>query len=483
MSEEAITPDWSREQHEAFANCRASRIARNATTSMGVMAAARDYSIMSTYTDTYGIAIPKVGDITNQRQSGRCWMFSAFNVLRQEAMRILDVDSFELSQAYGMFYDKLEKANSTLEYAIQTAELSTESREVEYLMEFGVSDGGYYPSAMNLVAKYGLVPKSVMPETASSKNSSEMNDQLWRVVRKGTMALRKAHAAGRGAGELRELKQEIMADVWKVLATCLGEPPITFDFELKVGKDAKVDQAKLSPVEPAPKKGEGDEDEKPSLILRDFGITPQQFAERYVQVDPKGFVSLVSIPGTLLPFGKVYHLTLTDPVMGGMPGLFLNVEPEVLEDAAVASLRAGYPLAMACDVMQKFPRHVEDFRYVLSTDAMDLDGLFGVDLSMSRQDMVDIHETCLTHAMTFQGVELGEDGRPKAWRVENSWGKDQGKDGFLVMSADWFNLYGGEVDVRREFVPAELLKLWDESEPVEVGPWSGMGRALGRPRS
>ena len=486
---------WTRKRSCAFSGERANRIARNSVTSMDVMAAARDISRMRSYTDTYGIAIAKTGEITNQRQSGRCWMFSAFNVLRQETMRFLDVDTFEFSQSFGMFYDKLEKANATLERIIDTADLPTDSREVEDLLEDGLDDGGYYPFAMNIVRKWGLVPKDAMGETACSKNSAQMDGQLNRALRRAAGILRSEAQGGVGTDDLRARKQELLADVHQILCVCLGEPPARFDLELKVGKDCKADPKKLFPIEPAPQaKGQGqgggtgsdaatgtkDKDEKPSQILRDLGLTPLEFVERYVPTDPTAYVSLVSIPSERFPYGRVYRLLRTDSFIAGMRTRFLNVEPELLDQAAIASLKDGRPLAMACDVMQNFPRHIEDFKYVLSTDAVDVDGLFGIDLSMSRTDMLDLHETSLTHAMTFQGVELDGNGSPKAWRVENSWGKDAGKDGYLIMSADWFHLYGGEIDVRCEYVPTELLDSWDdESQDIEVEPWSSMGRALG----
>lgn len=482
MTDGNISCSWADGLTRDFPKERANRVARNSVTSMDVMAAARDISKMRAYTDTYGIAIPKTGDITNQRQSGRCWMFSAFNALRQETIKFLDVDSFEFSQAFGMFYDKLEKANSTLEYIIQTADLPVDSREVQELLRNGMGDGGFYPFAMSIVRKWGLVPKDAMPETACSRNSEQIDSQLERLVRKAARALRAQADQGATVEQLHKTKEEFVLQVHQILCVCLGEPPVTFDLELKVGKDCKADASRLSPIEPTPKKGAEKDggDEKPAQILRDFGLTPREFAERYVPVDPNGYVQLVSIPGSKMPYGKVYRIKRIDSVLGGIKVRCLNVAPEYLEDASVASLRDGNPLAMACDVMQQFPRRIEDFKYVLSTDAVDVDGLFGIDLSMGRTDMIDLCETCLTHAMTFQGVELGQDGRPRAWRVENSWGKDAGKDGYLIMSNDWFRLYGGEVDVRRSYVPNDLLEIWDdESKDVEVEPWSGMGVALG----
>lgn len=477
-----VEPSWAREQHDSFGGSRGNRIARNAVTSDNLFKAARDVSTLRTYHDTFSVSRPKTGEVTNQRHSGRCWMFSAYNVARAETMRLLDVDSFEFSQSFGMFYDKLEKANAFLENVIALADRPADDRELSFVLEGGIEDGGYYPFAMNLIAKWGLVPKDAMPETACSKDSSQMDAQLNRLARRDACELRRMHAQGVDDDALRARKQEMLEGFYRMLAICLGEPPATFDLEVAVGKDAKVPTERLEiqggSREGDGGKGDGKDDDKPRRILRDRGITPRQFAERYVPFDPNDYVDLVSIPGETRPFNHAYHLRWTDSVLGATPLRFLNVEPEVLDAAAVASLKAGVPCEMSCDVMQQFPRGIEDFPGVLALDAMDYEGLFDVDLQMGRADMYDLRESSLTHAMTFQGVELGEDGRPVAWRVENSWGKDACKDGFLVVSADWFHLYGGEVAVRREFVPEDVLRMWDELPADEVEPWSGMGRAL-----
>lgn len=488
MAKQTVDTTWTNKKTKAFGSDRANRIARNSVTSMGVSAAARDISTMRTYTDTYGVTISKTGDVTNQRQSGRCWMFSSFNVLRQEAIKKLDVETFEFSQAYGMFYDKLEKANAALEYIIQTADQPVDSRVVQTLLSEGISDGGYYSFAMSLVEKYGLVPKDAMPETACSKNSTQMDERIDRLFRKSADELRAAFAKGKSIDDLRKLKQKQLANFHQILSVCLGEPPLTFDFECKVGKDAQVDKTKLSPVEPKKAsdnedkkddKKDGEKGEEGAQILRDFDITPLQFAKRYCGIDPRGYVQLISVPSKKYPYGKVYHPTFIDSVLGGIQTRFLNVEPEVLEAATIASLKDGNPVCMACDVMQEFPRHNGDFNYVLSTDTMDYSGLFGIDFDMNRTAMIENYETSLTHAMTFQGVELDKNGKAKQWRIENSWGKDAGKDGYLIMSADWFRLYGGEADVRRQYVPKELLKVWDEGKDVQIDFWENLGYSLG----
>lgn len=493
----SIDTGWAREQGGTFGTERANRVARNAVTSMNVMAAARDYTRMRTYHDTYGVSIKRVGEVTNQRQSGRCWMFSAFNVARAATMDLLDVDSFEFSQAFGMFYDKLEKANAMLDQVIALADRPENDRKLDHVLEWGMSDGGYYFEAMDLIAKWGLVPKDAMPETACSKSSAEMDAQLNRLLRRAAADIRRAHRAGAGAGELAAKKASYMADVYRMLAVCLGEPPVTFDLEVKVGKKAKVDAAKLTPILPEDTPGEGcagdggadeggakaagakDADKDARMLLRDANITPREFAERYVPFDPNDYVQLVCMPGASRPWKTAWHVLLEEPMVGGTPNRFLNMPQEVLEQAAIASLKAGVPVGMDADVMQEFPRHIEDFPGVLATDGLDLEGLFGMDLRMSREDMLDVRETSLTHAMTFQGVELDDAGEPVAWRVENSWGKDACKDGYLYMSAEWFRTYGGAVTVMRRFVPEDVLELWDKAEAVDVEPWDSVAAALG----
>ena len=481
----SIDTGWAREQGAAFGAERANRVARNAVTSMNVMAAARDYTRMRTYHDTYGVSIKRTGEVTNQRQSGRCWMFSAFNVARAATMDLLDVDSFEFSQAFGMFYDKLEKANAMLDHVIALVDRPDNDRELDHVLEWGMSDGGYYFEAMDLIAKWGLVPKDVMPETACTKSSAEMDAQLDRLLRRAAADIRRAHRAGASADELAAKKDAYMADVYRMLSVCLGEPPATFDLEVKVGKKAKVEAAKLTPILPedAPEKAD-DADAKEAekdtrMLLRDPGITPREFAERYVPFDPNDYVQLVCMPGASRPWKTAWHVLLEEPMVGGTPNRFLNMPQEVLEQAAIASLKAGVPVGMDADVMQEFPRHIDDFPGVLATDGLDLEGLFGVGLKMSREDMLGVRETSLTHAMTFQGVELDDAGEPVAWRVENSWGKDSCKDGYLYMSADWFRTYGGAVTVMRKFVPADVLELWDKAEAVNVEPWDGVAAGLG----
>ena len=508
----SISPKDVAQLAHDFSASRANRIARNAVTSSDVLKAARNPTTMRCYADTFGVSIKRTGAVTNQRQSGRCWMFSSFNVARARSMEILDVDSFELSQAFGMFYDKLEKANAFLCNIVDTANLPADDRLVSHLLAKPVGDGGQFRYAANLIAKWGAVPKDAMPETACTRNSAQMNHQLQRLMRRDAARIRAAAAAGATADELEALREEMLAGVHRMLSICLGEPPATFDFVCNVGRNAKVDPSKVHVVLP-----EGPEDpacgrtaaddvivnvdanagtdpigvnapegpdskETPSVprrILRDTGITPLEFAARYVDFHPQDYVDLISIEGDAHPLGHLYGCPHFDTVVGGDRWRVLNVPIDVIERAAIASLEAGVPMYFSCDVMQRFGRSLEDFPGILALDTIDVEGLFDVDLSMSREEMFDLREASFTHAMTFQGVQLDDDGRPLAWRVENSWGKDSCKDGYLTMSADWYRLYGGGLVVERRFLDDETLRMWDELPIEDVGPWTCLAQAAG----
>ena len=469
-----------------FSSSRANCIARNAVTSSNVLKAARNPTTMRTYHDTFGISRKRTGSVTNQRQSGRCWMFATYNVARSKTMDLLDVDDFEFSQAFGMFYDKLEKANAFLSNVLETASLPADDRTVEWLMNSPIGDGGEFRYAANLIAKWGLVPKDVMPETACTKNSAQMNTQLERLLRHDAARLRAQVAAGTSKDELVALRKEMLSEVHRVLSCCLGEPPERFDFEVEIGKAAKIETGEIQEVLPkssddkseASASKDGDADKSTRRVLRDYGITPKEFASRYVQFDPSNYVELVSVPGDTRPFGHLYGIPLMDTVVGSERWRFLNVEPEIVEQAAIKSLEAGVPCYMACDVMQQFGRQLEDFPGVLACDTIDTEGLFGVDMSLSRAEMFDLRETSFTHAMTFQGVELAKDGTPAAWRVENSWGKDSCKNGYLIMSGEWFRTYGENIVVERRFVDEETLKLWDSLPIEDVQPWSCLAHAM-----
>lgn len=457
----AVDPGRINALTEGFATSRANRIARNAVTSMGIAAAARDQRACRAYKDTYGVSLEAAKTVTHQHKSGRCWMFSTLNVVRARTLGILDVDDFEFSQAYTTFYEKLEKSNSFLERIIQTADRPANDRLVYHLTLHTAADGGQFMFCASILEKWGAVPKDAMPETACTLDTKYMNEVLGDILIRDAAILRERAGKGAGVDELETAKADMLDEIHRFLCCCLGEPPLAFDFDFQVGAHADVDASKVEVTADGRR------------ILRDHGVTPLEFLERYARFNPDDYIELVSMPGDTRPFGHLYGIDWFDAVVGGRPLRLLNMEMPVVEQAVIASLKGGVPAYMMCDVGKRTLRGDDDFAGVLATDSLDLEGLFDIDLSIDRGDNLDLNGTGMSHCMAFQGVQLDEAGEPVAWRVENSWGAEQCKNGYLIISRDWWRTFGGDVVVERRFVPDEVLKLRDTLPVDHVDPWDG----------
>ena len=457
----AVDPGRINALTEGFATSRANRIARNAVTSMGIAAAARDQRACRAYKDTYGVSLEAAKTVTHQHKSGRCWMFSTLNVVRARTLGILDVDDFEFSQAYTTFYEKLEKSNSFLERIIQTADRPANDRLVYHLTLHTAADGGQFMFCASILEKWGAVPKDAMPETACTLDTKYMNEVLGDILIRDAAILRERAGKGAGVDELEAAKADMLDEIHRFLCCCLGEPPLAFDFDFQVGAHADVGASKVEVTADGRR------------ILRDHGVTPLEFLERYARFNPDDYIELVSMPGDTRPYGHLYGIDWFDAVVGGRPLRLLNMEMPVVEQAVIASLKGGVPAYMMCDVGKRTLRGDDDFAGVLATDSLDLEGLFDIDLSIDRGDNLDLNGTGMSHCMAFQGVQLDEAGEPVAWRVENSWGAEQCKNGYLIISRDWWRTFGGDVVVERRFVPDEVLKLRDTLPVDHVDPWDG----------
>ena len=384
-------------------------------------------------------------DITNQKKSGRCWIFAGMNVLRYHLNRNLKFKdkNFELSQPYMMFYDKLEKANYFLETVIETAAEEKDSRTVMWQFQSLMSDGGQWDMLVNLIKKYGVVPKTMMPESFHSSNSLGMNTILIKKLRKDGTALRRMAAAGKSEAALRAQKDEMVKEIYGMLCAFLGEPPETFDFAYR------------------------DEDNQ---YHRDANLTPQAFFEKYMGSELiDSYVSLINAPTDDKPYGKTYTVKYLGNVVGGNPVVYLNLESQQLADMARKQVQEGLPVWFGCDVGKLYDRTLG----IMDTGLYDYDLVLHTDLNMTKADMLDYGQTVLTHAMTLMAVDV-KDGNITKWKVENSWGDEVGEKGFFVMSQDWFENYTHQVVVQKKYLSAEQLKAL-EKEPIELKPWDPIG--------
>ena len=426
----------------AFDRDRANTVAMNAVTNNGLLKSAKSPAAILADTHVYSIDL-KQGDITNQKQSGRCWMFAGLNVIRSRIIREKGMKNFELSQSYLFFYDKLEKSNYFLENILETLDEPVGGRLVSWLLQAPVNDGGQWDMLRGLIRKYGLVPKSACPETALSSASRELNACLTEKLREDACVLRKKHAAGAGEAQLREAKAAMMEEVYRILCICLGKPPKTFDFEYR---------------------------DKDDNFVRDCGLTPHTFMEKYVTMDLDEYVSLINAPTADKPYGRSYTVKCLGSVREAGPVRYLNLPIGELKRAAIAQMQDGEPVWFGCDVGKCSERD----NGILDVDLYSLETLLDTSFTMTKAERLDYGHSLMTHAMVFQGVNLDGAGNPNRWRVENSWGKEPGKDGYYIMTDRWFNEYMYQVVVNKKYLTPEQLAAY-EAQPTELEPWDPMG--------
>jgi bleomycin hydrolase len=384
-------------------------------------------------------------DITDQKKSGRCWIFAGMNLLRyriHENLQIKNPD-FELSQTYIMFYDKFEKSNYFLESVIDTAKEPKNSRIVMWLFANLLQDGGQWDMLVNIIQKYGILPKYAMPETFHSSNSADMNSILCKKLRKDGIILRRMAEEGKSIDEMRAEKEKMLAEIYGMLCCFLGKPPKTFNFEYR------------------------DRDNK---FHRNSAITPLKFFDKYIGdgfID--SYVSIINAPTDDKPYDNTYTVKYLGNVVGGKPVVYLNLGSEALEQAACRQIKDGEPVWFGSDVGKMYNRELG----IMDTNLYRYEDVLNMDLHMSKADMLDYGQSCLTHAMMLLGVDI-ENGGIKKWKVENSWGKDVGEKGFFVMSNDWFKEYVCQVIINKKYLSKEQLSAL-EKEPLELEPWDPIG--------
>jgi len=429
----------------AFGGQRSYRLAQNAVMRNNVDDIAVNHRVVFTTDHTFSISLDDWG-VTDQKQTGRCWMFAGLNLLRFSARQVLGVKEFEFSQNYLMFWDKVERANYFFEAIIESADSDVDNRTVAFLLDQPLSDGGQWNMFVNLVRKHGLVPKAFMPETNSSSSSRRMNGVLRTKLREGARQIREAHARGAGLAALRDVKQDYLETVYRILSIHLGTPPDQFEWQWR---DTK------------------------SEFHRTETITPREFAARFVELPLDDYVCLVHDPRPSNPYDRTYTVQYLGNVVGGQRVTYLNVSMPLMKDIARRTLEAGEPIWFGCDVGKQMRRDMG----LMDNELYDLASVYDTTFDMDKAARLEYGETRMTHAMLFTGVDV-VDGATRRWRVENSWGAEPGQKGFFTMNGAWFDEYMFEIAARREYLPADLQSALD-LEPIVLPPWDPMG-ALAR---
>ena len=381
--------------------------------------------------------------VSNQKASGRCWMFAALNTFRHKMIAGFQLEEFELSQAHTFFWDKYEKSNWFLEQIIATADQEIGSRKVKFLLDTPQQDGGQWDMVVSLFEKYGVVPKSVYPESVASSNSRELNQYLNKLLRQDAQILRDLIAGGADQAAVQAKKEELLQEIFNYLAMTLGLPPRQFDFAYR-DKDDNYQSEK--------------------------NITPQAFFEKYVGLKLSDYVSVINAPTADKPYGKSYTVEMLGNVVGAPSVRYINLPMDRFKELAIAQMKAGETVWFGSDVGQVSDRQ----KGILATNVYDFTASMDINLTQDKAGRLDYSESLMTHAMVLTGVDLDADGKPVKWKVENSWGDKVGQKGYFVASDAWMDEYTYQIVVRKDFLTAEELAAY-EAEPQVLAPWDPMG--------
>ncbi|MEJ2420872.1 MAG: C1 family peptidase [Acidobacteriota bacterium] len=434
--QKALTPYMLNQLENSVKMTPQLRADRNALAAHSIRSLTVNQALENRTDDLFTHVIKHPGSITNQKDSGRCWLFAGLNLLRPVVMNKYNMKDFTLSQAYEQFYQKLEEANRSLELAIALRNEPLHSRRMDTFLKYLISDGGDWNYVQALIQKYGAVPRSIMPNDLAASHTGEMNELLSARLRKAVLQIRSEARKGASVKRLRAMKMGTLKDVYKILVLCLGQPPETFQWRYET-RDGKVSALKT--------------------------YTPKSFYKTFIGGDLNDFVRFVNYPG------KPMHAVLEwawERNMADRPNMYaLNITLKEMRTMTLKSVLADEPVWFGANASAE-----GDYKKGLWLDGIvDARDLFGIDFSMNKQDTLEYDNGTPNHAMIFTGVDV-QKGEPVKWKVENSWGTKPGKKGWFIIGGEWFNKHVYEVIIDKRFVPAGLLKLAGQ-KPVVLPPW------------
>ncbi|WP_455761928.1 C1 family peptidase [Phocaeicola coprophilus] len=434
-----ISNEMLKQIQSSYKNTSADKAIRNAIGGTDIRKLSLNQENQQGLDTDFSIKVESKG-ITDQQSSGRCWLFTGLNVMRAKAIARYNLPSLEFSQAYSFFWDQLEKSNLFLQGVIDTAKEPMSNQTVEWLFKHPLSDGGTFTGVADIVSKYGLVPKEVMPETYSSEHTSQMSSLIGLKLKEYGLELRESVQKGMDVKKIEARKTEMLETVYRILVLNLGVPPTEFDYVRK--------EVKGNPVETE-------------------HHTPMSFLEKYGDKNLlTNYVMVMNDPSR--EYYKCYEIDFDRHRYDGKNWTYVNLPVEEIKEMAIASLKDSTRMYFSSDVTQ-----LDSKRGLLDVNNYDFGSLLGTTFGMDKKQRIQTFASMSAHAMTLMAVDLDENGKPKKWMVENSWGAQSGYKGHLIMTDEWFNEYMFRLVLETKYVPKKVLDIFKQ-KPVRLPAWDPM---------
>lgn len=434
-----ISAEMMQQIKQSYQNTASDKAIRNAIGSNDIRKLALNQDNLRAMDTHFSVKVNSKG-VTNQESSGRCWLFTGLNVMRAKAIAKHNLGAFEFSQVYPFFFDQLEKANLFLQGVIDTSDKPMEDKMVEWLFRHPLSDGGTFTGVADIVSKYGLVPKDVMPETHSSENTNRMADLITLKLREQGLELREMAAKGSKADALNQKKTEMLGVVYRMLVLNLGVPPTEFTWTEYNAQGEPVSTETYTPMS----------------FLKKYG-------DEYLLGN---YVMLMNDPSR--EYYKTYEIDYDRHRYDGKNWTYINLPVEDIKEMAIASLKDSTMMYFSCDV----GKFLDGKRGLLDVKNYDYESLMGTSFGMDKKQRVQSFASGSSHAMTLMAVDLDKEGKPTKWMVENSWGT-AGYNGHLIMTDEWFNEYMFRLVVETKYVPEKISNLL-KRKPVRLPAWDPM---------
>jgi len=437
-AESALTPEIIDQIRSSFEMDAHTRAMYNSITNNDIADLALNRDILQRHNEIFSHKIKTKG-VTDQKTSGRCWLFAGLNIMRPAVIEKYNLENFEFSQIYLTFWDKMEKANTFLERMVEFRERDLLEREMEIFLRTPVPDGGYWENVVDLIQKYGVVPRGIMSETNSSENTRVMNIVISHKLRSDAVKLRKMHEEKKSVKKLHAEKKKMLAEIYRMLVMNLGEPPTKFQWRFE---------------------------DQNSVVSEMRTYTPKSFFEEFVGVDLNEYANVFN--DTIRDYGKHYQIRASRNLYDGHDINYANVEIQSLKDIAMKSILDDSPLLFAADVGYDQSRELG----IMADGLYDYDSIYNVDMSMTKAERALYRNSVRGHGMVFIGVDV-QNGKPIKWLVENSWGEDDGSKGYWTLYDRWFDIHVYNIIVKKKYVPDEILEIYQQP-PIILPPWDPM---------